>query len=174
MGTWFPGAIQIGGELSADDVTELCGAILDAGLSLDWGGEPFEPASAEDLLAAVDADTGQLRLFDDQACFGHFNDLEAWLKEHGLPFDRQSDAYCEYDGETVSFRRDVGVVWHVASQDGEPLVKADEVEQARDVLRRALQERSPERAREALQLLDQVLGPDVLSLPRFRITTPRK
>ena len=59
--------------------------------------------TAEQLLRALD-EKGHLVLADVEARFGMFEDLEAFCVEHGIPFDRHSDARYEFDAENVMFR----------------------------------------------------------------------
>ena len=44
---------------------------------------------------------------DVEARYGMFEDLEDILMELEVPFDRWSDAYCEYDSEQVYYRPDI-------------------------------------------------------------------
>ena len=168
MSDWFPGKIEIGGDIPAELADELHEMVAYARAALDWGGDAFRPASVGDLVAAVDPETGHLRLFDDQACYGRFEALEDWLEENGISYDRHSDAYGECEAEVVSFRAATGVVARLATQCGDPLVERAPVDGARDVLRAAIDARSPELVRQALEALESALGPEVPPLPRLR------
>ena len=77
------------------------------------------------------------------------------------------------DGEAVSYRPGQGVVWHAANQAGDPLISADHVRVVRNLLRTAVEERSPERVRQALAMLETALGPDVAPLPRLELVDDR-
>jgi len=59
--------IWVGGQLSANQVEELCGAIDTEGVSLEWGEGPFRPKTPRNLLrASVEYGDGRaLRLCDD-------------------------------------------------------------------------------------------------------------
>src|SRR5207244_3871454 len=116
---YFPGQIQIGGSVSRALAEGLAKAITDARVSLEWGGTDFSPEAADGLLVGVDADTKLLQLYDDQAKYGWFEELEAWLAEHNICFDRQSDARYEFDGQAVSFRPGLGTITSTATQDGD-------------------------------------------------------
>lgn len=170
MADYFPGAIQIGGSVSRAVATQLANAITEARVSLDWGGATFAPSTSDDLQAAVDAETKVLQLYDDQARYGAFWDLERWLEAHGVTFVRTSDARYEFDGEVVSFRPGVGLVTHTATQDGSPTVMLDKLLPVRELLLSALAERSPEKVRAALAALDAAIGPAVPTLSPLIIT----
>jgi len=71
--------IQIGGKVRRSVAEELCDVISTERVSLDWGGSPFQPKTIDELLAARH-DNGDglltLRLYDDEASWGEFDDLE--------------------------------------------------------------------------------------------------
>ena len=96
---YFPGQIEIGGEVPSRLVKGLCKQIRLQGVSLDYGGEHFEPTGAQDLLYA--AQGGTLKTCDPEARFGQFEELEAWLARHGIAFSRHSDVKHEFDAENV-------------------------------------------------------------------------
>jgi len=104
MSDRFPGKITIGGNIPCALLGQFLGAVRSSGASAgDYGDSPFEGATAEDLRGALDED-GHLRLADPEACYGQFDDLEGFLQEHGIPFDRHSDARYEFDAVNVMFR----------------------------------------------------------------------
>src|SRR5258706_15551474 len=92
MADLFPGHILVGGDVPRELVDELLEVITHLDCSLEWDGDMFKPRSAEELPAVVDSDTGQLHLFDYQARFGQFTELEEWLQANDVPYDRHSDA----------------------------------------------------------------------------------
>lgn len=47
-------------------------------------------------LGTSDGD-GIVYIRKDQILWGQFEELEAWLVEHGVPFDRHSGGYCEIE-----------------------------------------------------------------------------
>jgi hypothetical protein len=168
MSERFPGAIQIGGAVPERLAPDLARAITEAGGVVGVEGAPATLQTREDLLAAADPVTGIFRLYDHEANYGTFPDLEIWLRDQGIAYDRQSDARYEFDGESVSFRPDLGVLVHTATQDGCPTVPLDALIEVRALLRAALVERSPEKVRSALAALDKVMGPDIPPLPPLR------
>jgi hypothetical protein len=102
MGDYFPGEIHIGGKVPKALVPALCERISAEGVELEYGGGAFEPKTAEDLLKA--ADGGTLDLYDAEARYGQFEDIEEFLAKSGIAFDRHSDARYEYDAEEIKFR----------------------------------------------------------------------
>ncbi len=169
MAEYIPAAIHIGGLVPCALAAGLAAIVFDAGASLECGGASFTPETVGHLAAAVDPDTKLLHLYDDQARWGCFEELESWLVEHGISFDRQSEANYEFDGTLVSFRPAIGKIEHTATQDGNPTVRLAELERVRELLRAALAERSPERVRAALAALDQAMGPEVSPLEPFKM-----
>jgi hypothetical protein len=135
MSDYLAAQITLGGCISRALVPRLCKLIDQAGLMLDWE-EPFAPQSAEELLAARRTIDGEwlLQLSDDDAPYGAFCDLEAFLVKHEIPFDRQSDAGHGYDGRLVTYRPDTGLTPWLASSDGQPAVPAWPLWEALDAL----------------------------------------
>lgn len=106
MGEHMPAEILVGGRVPTALVPELCAAITAAGASLDWGDACFKPSTAQDLLDnCTEHDKAVvLQLCDDQASWGEFKELEAFLVERAIAFDRFSDGRYEFDPEWVSLR----------------------------------------------------------------------
>lgn len=127
MADCMPGEIWIGGTVRAADVAELCAAIGQEGVSLEWGSIVFHAESAEDLLAArVDYNQALvLHLCDDQARYGQFEQLEKFLQEHGIPYDRQSDGKYEYDPLFVQFRRGGALCEQLTDHSGNPTIRTE-------------------------------------------------
>jgi hypothetical protein len=156
MATW----IAIGGNLPQALLPELCKAISDEQLSREWGGKPFEPTDADDLKDAID-ELGQLFLCHEEATGGAFDNLETFLRQSGLPYNRHAAAKYEYDTQLVQFRPGLGVLNHLASEDGRPLVEQSEVQKIREALQAG-------NAEEALTLAEK-LCPKRPQLPPFQI-----
>jgi hypothetical protein len=152
--------IAIGGDVPQALVPELCKVITEEEPSQEWGGDTFEPEDAEDLEDAVDG-AGHLYLCHDEAPWGEFVDLEKFLRQHGISYDRHSAAKYEYDAQLEQFRPGLGILTDLATEDGRPLVERDEVEKIRDALRAGKYE-------EALELAEK-LCPDVPDLLPFQI-----
>jgi hypothetical protein len=98
--------IWIGGPVPASLVPELCAAISEQSVALEWGEPIFEPGSGDDLMAVRRERDGTLLLWlcDNEARWGEFDSLELFLREHNIPFTRKSDGGYEYDPEMIEFR----------------------------------------------------------------------
>ncbi len=97
MADRVPASIQIGGNISAAVFAELLHIIAFEGLSSEWGGEPFDPASR--IVGEP------LALFDESCAWGKIDNLEAFCVEHGLPFVRWSGSYPgEWSPERLVYR----------------------------------------------------------------------
>src|SRR5438270_7869811 len=94
----IPAEISIGGKIRVEVVPELCKAIADQYVSLEWGDARFVPQTAEDLLSACQAREGVrlLWLCADQANYGELRQLEAFLVGAGIPFQRRSNATYQF------------------------------------------------------------------------------
>jgi len=135
MADRFAGQINIGGKIPAelkDNLAELIFAevtYLGTGCSEEIGAveavyKQFDSAASMNL---------PVRFSDDQARYGEFPDLEAFLRKHNIHFDRQSDARYEYDGETVIFRGDKEWTFN-STQNGELLVSYDKIREALEIV----------------------------------------
>ena len=123
MGDYYPAEIHIGGPIPRAALDDLIGRILAEGASLDGYGEP---AATEEGLREAFQQGGTVHLCDEQASFGQFEALEAFLVEHGVHFDRHCDAYHEYDAENVHYRG--GEPLHLPSdQAGNILLHSEDV-----------------------------------------------
>ena len=54
---------------------------------------------------------------------GEFDDLEEFLREHRIAFDRFSEGKYEYDPERVTYRPDQGVEKCLTTESGNPIVE---------------------------------------------------
>ena len=89
-------SIALGGIVTAAQLHELTELIADEGLSTEWGGEPFEPSQLT---------PGEpLQLHAHEVAWGMFEELEAWCREHHVPYVRWSGGYGgEWGAERVVF-----------------------------------------------------------------------
>ena len=120
--------IWIGGKLSRSLLDEF--PISD--LRLDWDETPFDSTSEQGILSARD-ESGLLHFADCEAAWGEFEELEGWLREHGIPFQRQTSGKYEYDPYFVEFRPDLAGKpdrYALTTQDGAPVVCREEIEKA--------------------------------------------
>ena len=89
-------SIALGGGVTAAQLAELTQLINDEGLSTEWDGEPFDPSQLT---------PGEpLQLHAYEVAWGTFEELEAWCREHHVPYVRWSGGYgCEWGAERVVF-----------------------------------------------------------------------
>ena len=179
MSEHMPACIKIGGRLSRRLIPGLCQAIEQEQVSLEFGDGCFAPGTAKDLLAARIEDGGALvlQLCDDQARWGWFEILEQFLRDHCLPFDRQTDANFAYGACLTQYRPGRTVRNVPTDSEGRPVVETAAVRPAALQLAQAIRqfELAPKRRRlepfrRAHRLLKQALGPPVPPLPSFSIS----
>jgi hypothetical protein len=108
----IPTEISIGDKIRVALVPGLCKAIADEHVALDWGDSYFEPATAEELLAACQEHDGVrvLWLCDDQANHRRFDMLEGFLEREKISFRHKSDARFDFDAEVIQYRPQIGRV----------------------------------------------------------------
>ena len=138
MAECLPAEIQIGGKVRRSVAEALCGVIAESHASLDWGEAEFQPALTDELLSSRD-DDGLLSLYDDQAPWGEFASLEAFLQEHGIPYHRYTEGRYEYDPEMKAFHPDSGLVTLVTDHDRNLIVQASELVPIAEALAKLLQ-----------------------------------
>lgn len=106
MADRMAGEIFIGGNISRNLLPDFFKTLAAQFVTLEWGDAQFCPETAEDLLDNCTDREGVivLRLCDDEAPYGAFESLEAFLREHDIPYDRYSDGRYEYDPLWACFR----------------------------------------------------------------------
>ena len=123
MSDHFCGQIWIGGKVSKKVLPKLIVEIDAEGLLTD-DMERFGDSTEEYLQTAIQNKT-PAGFGDDQARNGEFYELEAFLVKNKIAFLRQSSAYCEYTGELILFRPDLGMQKPqqcYCTDSGEPLI----------------------------------------------------
>ena len=163
MADYYWGEIEIGGPVRRRLVKKLLGAIGD---QMDRGreGVEFTATDPASLLEQLDPSTGYLHLTDEQARYGQFEELEEFLQNHGIAFDRRSFGKYEFTPEEVRFRPGMKrPAVRLMTHDDKPVADWLEVDEARQLLQAG-------KAKAALAKLRKVLGPDVPKLARFEIT----
>jgi hypothetical protein len=157
----FWGEIEIGGPVPRSIVPRL----------LEFAREPATGYTADELTTAnlprlfkeFDAATGYLHLEDPDARYGQFEDLETFLLETSIGYNRRSDGKYEFTPEEARFRPGMdGPTFRLMSHEHAPLVDLHEVEQARQLLEAGC-------VSKALAKLREVIGPDVPELPPLEI-----
>jgi len=124
MSDRYPAEIQIGGPIPRMILVELVKEIVATGASLDdYSGRIVTQESVQETLQE-----GQIiKLCDDQACYGGFEELEDFLVRRGIHFNLHCDAFCEYDGENVYFRGGKRLLSLPASQKGNILIRFEDI-----------------------------------------------
>jgi hypothetical protein len=175
MGEYYPGEITIGGKVPAALLDEFLSAAASTGASVgDYEEAVFAAGTVEELLKVLDED-GHLRLADAQASYGQFEELEAFCVEHGIPFDRHSDAKYEFDAENVYFRPGMKAPESVPSNNaGDDLFSADAVrpvvkELTKVVTAGLTREKLKAAAVKIIRHLNSLLPPEVEPLPPLEI-----
>lgn len=141
MADYMAAEILIGGRIPASIVPELCQAIRQERLGLDYDRVCFEPDSASDLVEACRADLHGallLKLSDDQARWGEFEQLERFLQQNGIAYTRRSEGKHDCDPEQVEFRPGQDLVVIPTNSAGKPMVRARELEPVQAQLQQAI------------------------------------
>jgi hypothetical protein len=127
MGDRAPCSITIGGDLSADHLPRFLSLIEDYGLTIDWGGEPFE--------FRLHPVATPIALFGDEINGGCVDDVESFCVEHGLPFRRVSGGCLgAFSPEIIVFYgAKQGVQRFDADDDGSMVMTADAVLRAKSL-----------------------------------------
>jgi hypothetical protein len=173
--------IHVGGKITPELAEELCGCICTAGVQPEYGGGHLEPQNIEELLQAQDGD--HLRFYDDEATWGEFADLEEFLQEHGIPFNRYSDGKYEYDCVLKKFRPGIGVSVCTTTKAGIPVVEAESIKSVQRALNRLPTEFKKkglsmaglwQRIERIEKLLRRKLPDEIPPLPPFRILSQKR
>jgi len=141
MSDRYHARLEIGGPIPPHLFPELV-SILQAGGHL-YGA---------DKITSFITPRGTLEIEDDPAPDGQFPDLESWLEEHRIEFDRYSSGWFDTLPVSVHFRRHQGLLDRPRDREGHALVRRDGVVEAMQT-RASLQD-----LRAALTC---VLGPDI-------------
>ncbi len=166
MSDRMPAQITIGGTIKRSLVEELCGQITESGAGPEWDGGVKVRDEAE--LRRLIGKDGTITLYDCEARYGEFETLEAFLREHEIPFDRHCDAKYEYDGMLVKYRPATGLHEYLATQDGEQTingVEIDEVASQLDGIEQMPHEQLLAVAAQVRDELRSLVGTDVPDVP---------
>ena len=124
MSDYYPAEIRIGGPIPQIILTELIRAIVDEAVSLDgYGG----PDVTEEALWQAFHQGAIVALYADQARYGQFDSLEAFLVKHRIHFDRYSEAFCEFSAEAVFYRGGEEAIALPAGQSGHVLLRFEDI-----------------------------------------------
>ena len=149
MSDRFYASIKIGGPIPKEALPEFIEAVRNEGL-LDENYELVEPQKPKDLINHLFG--GVLSFHDDQAVYGMFDELETFLQEKNVPYNRFSVSYCEFEAENVYYRpgMEEPLVRHCDTETGEceyvrrdlltPLLEIDDVSELRGQIHEILGE----------------------------------
>jgi hypothetical protein len=167
MADRYPTKIRIGGPVKRERLAALIRAINAEELQSDWGSSFPEIASGEQLLEHIE--DGHLTFCDEERAWGEFADLECFLVQESIPFNRWHAPRYEYDGELAQFRTGMKTPATAAVNDNEVIViDAPEIQRVRDILKTA---QNMEDVRKAIdELNDLCFEADIEPLPPFEIT----
>jgi len=124
MADYMAANIEIGGKLPQGKLTELLSLIDD----LSAEGYCGSPPNQEFLVKCTD-NKKPVVLYDDQARYGEFEELEQFCIKNNLTFKRQSSPKYEYEGQIRFFSPDSGDRVIGATDDGELYLKLSELEE---------------------------------------------
>jgi hypothetical protein len=172
----MPAEIWVGGQLPRSLLSEF--PIDD--LRIDWDEHPVDRTSEEMLLASREDD--YLHFCDTEAAWGEFAELEGWLREHNIPFQRQASGRYEYDACFVEFRPDLPGKpdrYTLTTAEGAPVICREEIEKAlQSMARLVADEKRP--AEKRLQAWERIyrklsnsIPPKLPPLPKFEIIDER-
>ncbi|MDI6824662.1 MAG: hypothetical protein QME87_09955 [Bacillota bacterium] len=113
MAERIPATLRVGGSITREQYEEIKRLI-------EQEGDPF--------LSMVEPDS--LVCEADDAPWGRFEELEEYLVQHGIPFDRHTEAKYEYDAVLRVFRPGALDEEVPANQDGNIVVLAEDIRQA--------------------------------------------
>jgi len=136
MSEYMVAEISIGGRIAPSLITDLCTAITQQSVAVEWGDAQFSPGTRQDLLEACQEKEGVslLWLCDDQARWGAFETLEQFLRDNQIAYTRRSEGRSEYDPERVEFRPERGMVSLPTNTAGEPVVPVSQLADIDDAL----------------------------------------
>jgi hypothetical protein len=126
MADYFAGEIEVGGRISRSDLNELIDLIVSEELKEDYG----DTWTREKLVKEF-ATQDSVRVTDDQANYGEFPELEEFLVEHKISFNRHSDARYEHDSANLYYRGEETIgeaADFFSTQDGHDLVPVETIE----------------------------------------------
>ena len=166
MAERFPTQIHIGGKVERAIIPALIDAINTEELQSDWGiGLPVLRSDKELLERLED---GHLSFFHEERAWGEFPDLEQFLVENDIPFNRSHSPRYEYDGELAQFRTGMQAPATAAVNDSEVIViSAPEIQRIREILKNAQNMEDVRKARDELNEL--CFEADIEPLPPFEI-----
>jgi len=101
MSDRFPAEIHMGGPIPRQLRQRLIDAVVAQGVRLN---DHDGPGATEESVQEALREGQILCLYDDQASYGQFDELEMFLVQYRIHFNRHSDGYCERDAHWVFYR----------------------------------------------------------------------
>jgi len=167
MSDRFPTQVKIGGKIKKALLPQLIAQINSQQLQREFGSDLPIIESETDLLKYKNQD-GLLYFCREEQSWGRFADLEKFLVEKGIAFDRHHSPRYEYLGELAQFRTGMKAP-HVgiAKDDGALLIDAFSLQEIRDTLKK---DKSDKGIQTVLREMDWLcLDADVKPLEPFEI-----
>ena len=157
MADYMAAHIEIGGKLARTKLTELVSLIEE----LSAEDDSSSPPNQEYLQKCAD-ENKPLALYDDQARYGEFPELEQFCIANNLTFNRRSSPKYEYEGQIKLFSPDPGEQVIGATDEGEPYLKLSQLKdyQERGLTLQQVTEKVAEYAGNmpAFELIEQLSG----------------
>ncbi len=123
MADYMAAHIEIGGKLARCKLTELLSLIE------ELSAEDYGSSSPNQEYLQICADENKpLALYDDQARYGEFPELEEFCIANNLTFNRHSSPKYEYEGQIRFFSPDSGERNISATDNGEPYLVLSELQ----------------------------------------------
>ena len=127
MADYMAAHIEIGGELARTKLKELVSLIHDLSAEDYWSSPPNQ-----EYLQKCRDDKKPLVLYDDQARYGEFPELEEFSIANNLTFNRHSSPKYEYEGQIRLFSPNSGEQVIGATDEGEPYLKLSQLKDYQD------------------------------------------
>jgi len=122
MADYMAAHIEIGGKLARTKLSELLSLIEELS-SEDYGSS----SPNQEYLQTCADENKPLALYDDQARYGEFVELEEFCIANNLTFNRKSSPKYEYEGQIRLHSPDSGDKIIGATDEGEPYLKLPEL-----------------------------------------------
>ena len=153
MSDHYSAEIQIGGKIPNHLLDELVEALSSDGVQDESFNGSLEDREILTVIREANKFGITANFIDDQARYGEFPTTEQFLYKNKIAYKRFSSSYCEFDGECVVHRPDLGVIevqCRQAEQDGKISIPID-------VLRGELKTRKIEDVLKDYKVFDQEL-----------------
>lgn len=136
MSDQYWASITIGGEIKEEDLLDFVHALRHEFGNIDEG-EVTDSASAVKWIEdQIKKWNGHLYQDDVEASYGMFDGLETWCQDHGVSYDRQSDSYGDYEGETAWWRPGMTEPESmVILNDGHPVLRKERLTEVLKIIR---------------------------------------